>query len=327
MGAFHPPPVRAECRLILGGLTLHRNLLAAPMLLGVLALAACGGNDSGTAANSSSSSSTSTSTTKATGYTCATGTATASGSTALLPLVQKAATDYAAKCPGATITASGGGSSTGLANVAAGTSDIGNSDVPVSNAKTIDPTTVTDHQVAIVVFAVIVNPKTGVQDLTLKQIQGIFAGTTTNWKDVGGKDLPVTLVERKPGSGTRLTFDKTIMQGTAESPTPASTQDSTQLVLSSVAGADGGVSYIASSSVDSTVQAVTIDGQKADGAAVKAGKYPFFSHEHMYTKGAGSALAQSFINYILTDAFQTGELTTLGFLPLSTTTEQSLADK
>jgi len=300
------------------------------MLVGVLAMASCGGNDSGTASNSSSSSSTSSSSSssaKVNTYTCATGTATASGSTALLPLVQKAATLYQGKCPGSTITASGGGSSTGLANVAAGTSDIGNSDVPVSNAKTIDPTTVTDHQVAIVVFAVVVNPKTGVQDLTLKQVQGIFAGTTTNWKDVGGKDLPITLIERKPGSGTRLTFDKTIMQGTAESTTPASTQDSTQLVLQGVAGADGGVSYLAASSADATVTAVTIDGQKPNGDAVKAGKYPFFSHEHMYTKGAGSALAQSFISYILSDEFQTGELTTLGFLPLTTTTEQSLADK
>ena len=297
------------------------------MLLGVLAMASCGGNDSGTASTSSSSGSTTTSTTKATGYTCATGTATASGSTALLPLVQKAAPLYAAKCPGGTINVSGGGSSTGLANVAAGTSDIGDSDVPVSNAKTIDPTTVTDHQVAIVVFAVVVNPKTGVSDLTLKQVQAIFAGTTTNWKDVGGKDLPITLIERKPGSGTRLAFDKTVMQGTAEAANPASTQDSTQLVVQGVTGADGGVSYVGLASVTPDVAAVSIDGHKPSADTVKAGKYPAFSHEHMYTKGAGSALAQSFIGYILSDEFQAGELTTLGFLPLATTSAQSLADK
>jgi phosphate transport system substrate-binding protein len=298
------------------------------MLLGVLALAACGGNDSGTAANSSSSSASRTSsTTGANTFACATGTATASGSTALLPLVQKAATDYAAKCPGGSVTVSGGGSSTGLANVAAGTSDIGDSDVPVTDAKTIDPSTVTDHQVAIVVFAVVVNPKTGVQDLSLSQVQDIFSGKTTNWSAVGGRNLPITLIERKPGSGTRLTFDKTIMRGTAESATPASTQDSTQLVLQGVASADGGVSYLASSSADQTVTAVTLAGQKPTGDSVKAGKYPFFSHEHMYTKGAGSAIAQSFIDYILSDSFQTGELATLGFLPLSTTSEESLADR
>jgi phosphate transport system substrate-binding protein len=297
------------------------------MLIGVLAMASCGGN-SGTASNSSSSttSSSSSSSAKVNTYTCATGTATASGSTALLPLAQKAATDYAAKCPGGTITVSGGGSSTGLANVAAGTSDIGNSDVPVTDAPSIDASTVTDHQVAIVAFAIIVNPKTNVTNLTLKQAQDVFSGKVTNWKDVGGADVPVTLIERKPGSGTRLSFDKCVMRGTAESTTPSSTQDSTQLVVQGVTGADGGTSYVGLASVGSTTP-LSLDGVKPDASTVKAGTYPFWSHEHMYTKGAGSTLAQSYIDYILTDAFQSGELTTLGFLPLSTTTAQSLADK
>jgi phosphate transport system substrate-binding protein len=298
------------------------------MLIGVLAMASCGGSNSGTASNSSSSTTTSSSSSsaKVNTYTCATGTATASGSTALLPLAQKAATDYAAKCPGGTITVSGGGSSTGLANVAAGTSDIGNSDVPVTDAPSIDASTVTDHQVAIVAFAIIVNPKTNVTNLTLKQAQDVFSGKVTNWKDVGGADVPVTLIERKPGSGTRLSFDKCVMRGTAESTTPSSTQDSTQLVVQGVTGADGGTSYVGLASVGTTTP-LSLDGVKPDASTVKAGTYPFWSHEHMYTKGAGSTLAQSYIDYILTDAFQSGELTTLGFLPLSTTTAQSLADK
>jgi phosphate transport system substrate-binding protein len=296
------------------------------MLFGILALAACGSDSSGTASTSSSSSSRSSTSTAST-VACATGTATASGSTALLPLAQKAAELYAVKCPGGTVTVSGGGSSTGLANVAAGTSDIGDSDVPVSNAKTIDPTTVTDHQVAIVMFAVVVNPKSGITNLTTQQVQDVFSGKTTNWKDAGGNDVPITLVERKPGSGTRLSFDKDVMKGTAESATPASTQDSTSLVLTGVAGADGGVSYLGAASADKTVTVVGLDGVKPDAATVKDGTYPFYAHEHMYTKGAGSPLAQSFISYILSDAFQTGQVTTLGFLPLATTTQLSLADK
>jgi phosphate transport system substrate-binding protein len=296
--------------------------MAAPMLIGILALAACGGSSGGTASTSSSSASTS----NAAPAACVTGTATASGSTALQPLAQKAAELYAAKCPGATVTVSGGGSSTGLANVAAGTSDIGDSDVPVTDAPSINASALTDHQVAIVVFAIIVNPKTTVTNLTLKQAQDVFSGKVTNWKDVGGADLPVTLIERKPGSGTRLSFDKTVMRGTLESATPASTQDSTQLVVAGVTGADGGVSYVGLASVGTTTP-VNLDGVKPDASTVKNGTYPFYSHEHMYTKGPGSALAQSYISYILSDAVQTGTVTTLGFLPLSTTSAQSLADK
>lgn len=303
-----------------------QNLLLPVVAGGVLAVAACGSSDtSGGVAGTSSSSSSSTS--SAHTYTCATGTATASGSTALQPLVQKAAEAYQAACPGATISVSGGGSSTGLSNVATGTSDIGDSDVPSSNAKGIDTSTLTDHQVAIVVFAVVVNPKTNVTALTTQQVQDLFSGKVTNWKDVGGADLPVTLIERKPGSGTRLSFDKDVMKGTAESQSPASTQDSTQLVVQQVAGNDGGVSYINVASAGTSVTPVTIDGAHPTPADVESGKYGFYSHEHMYTKGDGSAVARSFIDFILSDTFQTTQVGALGFLPVSATSSQSAADK
>lgn len=300
--------------------------LAIPLAVAGLTLAACGSSSSSSSSSAtgggggSSSSSASSAATVA----CPGGTLTASGSTALQPLVQKAATEYQTKCAGSTVTVSGGGSSTGLSNVAAGTSDIGDSDVPISQAKSIDPTTVTDHQVAGVIFGIVVNPKTTVTALTTQQVRDIFTGKVTNWKDVGGADLPVTLIERKPGSGSRLTFDIDIMGGTAESASPASTQDSTSLVVSGVQAADGGVSYVNVAS-KGTLTAVTVDGASPNATDVAAGKYVIFSHEHMYTKGAGSAIAQDFINFILTDSFQS-EAGTLGFIPVAQATKQSAAD-
>lgn len=305
---------------------MHLRLLALPAVAG-LALAACGSStsDNNTSANSSSPSNASPT---PSAQACQTGTITASGSTALQPLVAKAATAYQAKCPGATITVSGGGSSVGLSNVASGVSDIGDSDVPVSNAKTIDASTVKDHQVAVVVFAVIVNPQAGVTALTTQQVQDVFSGKVTNWKDVGGKDVPVTLIERKTGSGTRLSFIKDMLGGTdTESKTPASTQDSTQLVLQGVAGAPGGVSYIGVSSASSSVVAVSIDGARPTADDVKSGKYKYFAHEHMYTRATANALAESFIDSMLAADFQGTTVTQLGYLPLSTTTEQSAADQ
>jgi len=302
---------------------MHLRLLALPAVAG-LALAACG-SDSGTGSTTTPTPATAAT---PTAVACQTGSITASGSTALQPLVSKAATAYQAKCTGATITVSGGGSSVGLSNVSAGVSDIGDSDVPVSNAKTIDASTVTDHQVAIAVFAVIVNPQTGVTALTTQQVQDVFSGKVTNWKDVGGKDVPITLIERKTGSGTRLAFVKDMLGGTdTESKTPASTQDSTQLVLQGVAGAAGGVSYVNVASADATVVAVTIDGAHPTGDDVKAGKYKYFSHEHMYTKTTASPLADAFIAFMLTADFQSATVAQLGYLPVSTTTELSAADQ
>ena len=304
---------------------MHLRFLALPAVAG-LALAACGSSNNTTGGGGSSSTSTPTPT--ATTAACVSGSITASGSTALQPLVAKAATLYQAKCPGATVTVSGGGSSTGLSNVASGTSDIGDSDVPVSNAHSIDASTVNDNQVAIVVFGVIVNPGTGVTALTTQQIVDIFTGKVTNWSSVGGKNVPVTLIERKPGSGTRLSFDKIMLGGGTEAANPASTQDSTQLVLQGVAGAPGGVSYVNVASAGSTVTAVSIDGNAPTAANVTAGKYTLFSHEHMYVKSSGAApLATAFIDYILSDEFQTGQVSALGYLPIATTKEQSAADQ
>jgi phosphate transport system substrate-binding protein len=227
---------------------------------------------------------------------------------------------------GSTITVAGGGSSAGLANVAAGTSDIGDSDVPVTAAPTINAASVTDHQVAIVVFAVVVNSGAGVSNLTSAQVQGVFSGTITNWSQAGGNSVPVTLIERKPGSGTRISFDKDVMNGTPESTTPAATQDSTSLVVQSVANPNtpGAISYINVASVASGMNAVALNGVLPATVNVAAGKYGFYSHEHMYTKGAGSTLAQSFIQYIA-GPFQR-KLPT-GFATLATTSALSLSDK
>jgi phosphate transport system substrate-binding protein len=308
--------------------------LVVPIAAVGAALSACGSSSTSTTSSSSSSSSgpassgttSTTSSASAVTYTCVAGTLTMSGSTALQPLAQKAATSYQQKCAGSTITVSGGGSSTGLANVASGTSDIGMSDVPVSNAPSIDPTSVTDHQVAIVLFAVIVSPTAGVTNLTKQQIVDVFSGKDTNWSQAGGANVPITLVERKPGSGTRLSFDKILMGGTAESATPASVQDSTSLVVQGVSGAPGGVSYLNVASAGSTVP-VSIDGTAPTAANVASGSYPFFAHEHMYTKGAGSPIAQDFVSFMLTPSYQSGDVASAGFLPIATTTAQSAVDK
>ena len=261
---------------------------------------------------------------------CATGSITASGSTALLPLVQKAGDAYQARCTGASITVSGGGASTGLADVPSGTSDIGDSDVPAKDAKSIDPSTIRDHQVAIVVFSVAVNQAAGVTNLTTAQVRDIFSGKVSNWKAVGGADVPISLYLRKPGSGTRLSFDKIIMKGRAESGSPAGVVDSTQQLLSLLAVAPGGVSYSAASSISpgGAVIAVSLDGHPATDDAVKSGAYGFYSHEHMYTKTSGSSpLAESFIAYIVGEDFQSQQLTALGFLPAATQATPSEADK
>ena len=53
----------------------------------------------------------------------------------------------------------------------------------------------------------IVNEDNPVQSLTRQQLKDIYAGTITNWKDVGGNDAEIVLIGREAGSGTRDGFE------------------------------------------------------------------------------------------------------------------------
>src|SRR3984893_3160382 len=225
----------------LGGLMskqLRITLLLGVAIAVVMFISACGGSTPTTTGSS-------TPTTLGTpgSFTCVSGSITASGSTALAPLVKAVASSYTGKCSGATITVNLGGSKTGLANVEAGSVDIGNSDVPA------DPSTqgdLVDHQVAVVVFAVIVNKGVGVNNLTTAQVKQIYSGQVTNWKQVGGPNLPIVVVSRPTSSGTRATFQKYVLGGPETISGPSSlTTDSTGTVITNVAQNNGAIGYAA----------------------------------------------------------------------------------
>src|SRR5215469_16637121 len=137
-GTHIPCPISNNTKLLnrrVGGLMFKRSRIA--LLFGVavavsLIISACGGSSSGTSTPTAGPTATVSTLGTPGSFNCVNDTITASGSTALAPLVKAVATQYQTKCSGATITVNLGGSKTGLANVEAGSSDIGNSDVPAS---------------------------------------------------------------------------------------------------------------------------------------------------------------------------------------------------
>ena len=308
-------------------MVLSRCLGVGAVIASMLTVAACGDSTS----NSSGPAATAQVATPTAVATCATGSISADGSSAIKALIQKAADEYQAKCPGATITVAATNSSTGVTKAAAGSVDIGDSDVPATLVQGVDASTIVDHPVAIVLFAVVVNSGAGVTSLTLSQVQSIFSGQTTNWSQVGGANLPISVFERTPGSGTRFTFDKDIMGSTNETASPAGVVNTTQTLVTQMAlpSSAGAITYLTDSSVTpaSGLIAVKIGGVDPSGASVANGTYPFFSHEHCFTKVQPSLLTLSFLQYIRSTAFQTGSLTALNYLPLSTTTRLAAVDQ
>lgn len=236
-------------------------------------------------------------------YNCIAGTITASGSTALAPLVKAVATSYTTKCSSATITVNLGGSKTGLANVEAGSSDIGNSDVP-ANAQT--QADLVDHQVSVVIFGIIVNKDVTLTNITTAQLKDIYSGKTTNWSQVGGPNLPIVVVSRPASSGTRATFAKYVLGGPETISGPSHlTNDSTGVVITNVASNNGAIGYAAAgpAMANSGVTLLSLDGNAPTSDNVKTNTYKFWNIEHMYTKGTPKPLAQALIDYMTsTDA-------------------------
>ncbi len=218
---------------------------------------------------------------------------TAAGSTALLPLVKDAAGSYQTANPSVKISVSGGGSGTGINQAAAKAIDIGDSDIlaPAQPA-------LTDNKVAVIGFAVVVNPDLKLKNLTKKQIQDIFSGKVTNWNQAGGPDQKIVVVNRTRGSGTRAVFEKTVIA--PEKVTEGGlTEDATGTVISVVKQTPGSISYAAFSGTHGQpITELSIDGIAPTDENVISGKYPFWSYEHMFTNGPASGEVKKFIDYV-----------------------------
>lgn len=116
------------------------------------------------------------------------GSITLSGSTALLPLVEKATEPYNKINPDGQISAQGGGSGTGLTQVLGGSVDVGMSDILAEEKLDADKAKqLVDHKVCAEGFGVAVSKSLGLDNLTSAQLKDIFSGKVTNWKEVGGQ--------------------------------------------------------------------------------------------------------------------------------------------
>lgn len=274
-------------------------VMAAVMASGILT--ACASSSSSTSSNAASSASGST----------ISGSITASGSSALLPLVKDAADQFKSKYPDISVSANAGGSGTGLKQVSDGSVDIGNSDVAAEDKlEASQAATLVDHKVCVITMAAIVNndlSKT-VSNLTKQQLISIFTGKTTNWKEVGGPDEEILLVTRPDSSGTRALFTKYALDGNSESSSASYLEtDNSGELLETVKSNKGAIGYLALSYLvnNTDVTPLSIDGVVPSIENTYNGKYPVWGYEHMYTKGDANEACQAFLDYITSDEYGT----------------------
>jgi phosphate transport system substrate-binding protein len=246
---------------------------------------------------------------------------TVSGSSALQPLVNAAKEKYETTHSGASIEVSAGGSKKGIADVASGAVQIGDSDIPAPDDLKGQ---LVDHKVAVVGFAAMANKgdyNEKVASLTLKDLGRIFMGEVKNWKEVGGGNQPIVVINRAPASGTRAVFGSIVLGG--DKFVEGQTEDNSGALVAKLKQTKGAISYLALSFKDDSLVTLSVKG--ADGgvvdstdANIETGAYPIWSYEHMFTKGEATGQAKAFIDYLLAPSFQKEVLPTVkGFIPVT----------
>lgn len=243
------------------------------------------------------------------------------GSSALMPLTLQAANEFKKLNPKVKISASAAGSVTGPQAVRKGIASIGavdwdaSKDVP--GFKKFEGQVA--HKVAIIPFAAVVNKNITVTNLTTSDLQGIFSGKIKNWKEVGGKDADIIVVNRTFGSGTRVNFQDKALDGTSfmtkgDNYKEVKTSGDMKSTIETTPNAIG---YMDLAYVTDKMTAVKINDVAPTEANVINGKYKVWGYGYYMTKGEPTGATKEFIKYVQSAKFQNGSLKKLKFIPIS----------
>jgi len=253
------------------------------------------------------------------------GNITVKGSDTLVILAQKWAEVYMGEHPDVKIQVAGGGSGVGFAALQNQTTDLCDASrkakpAELENCIKAFGARPTEYKVALDGLSIYVNPENPVKELTIDQIGGIFTGKTTNWKDVGGPDAPITVYSRENSSGTYEFFKAHILNGedfAASAQTMPGTAAIVQAVLKDKNGIGyGGAAYGGGSkllSVKKDADSPAIDPTEQN---VEDGTYPIWRYLYIYINPAlDKGEVAAYLNWIRGDDGQK-YVKDVGYYPL-----------
>jgi phosphate transport system substrate-binding protein len=223
-------------------------------------------------------------------------------------LVPTLAEEYKAKNPSVSFEIAAEGSTTGIAAIIDGTSQIGMSsrrakttEVSAAQAKGV---TMNPIIVAYDGIAIIVNANSPVKNLTKRQVEQIFAGDITDWSAVGGPAGKISIYTRNTSSGTYSDF-KDIAMKKRDYASSSQKMAGNEQITSEVGKNPNGIGYVGLAYInDAGIKVVSIEGLVPDKASVLSKKYPYARPTFYYTNGDPTGEAAKFIEFTLSDEGQ-----------------------
>jgi phosphate transport system substrate-binding protein len=244
------------------------------------------------------------------------------GSDTVLPLAQAEAEEFMIENDGGNIAVAGGGSGFGIAalidghvEIASASREMTEEELEAAKANGVNPVETT---IAYDGISVIVNPKNSVSELTFDQLRGIYNGSISNWKEVGGVDSKIVVISRDSSSGTYTDFQKYVMVG-ENYRSDAFIQPVTEGVVTEVSQNANAIGYIGFAYLGSSVKALNLDNGNGSVAptaeSILNGKYPLSRSLYFYTNGEPSGLTREFIDFVLSETGQ-NLVTEVGYFPI-----------
>ena len=245
------------------------------------------------------------------------------GSDTCLPLVQKEAEVFMKTNKGTSISVTGGGSGVGIAALLSGSTDIAmaSRSLKMDEKMKLNATKKAYNETTIGwdALAVVVNPSNKVGKLTRQQLEDIFTGKVTNWKQVGGADLKIVVYSRESSSGTYEFFKEHVMQKKNFANNVLS-MPATGAIIQSVSQTKGAIGYVGLAYLEKKVKAVAVafEGGKyvvPSFANAHNGTYPIVRPLYFYALKSSEKVVNPFVKFVLSSKGQ-AIVKEVGYIPV-----------
>jgi phosphate transport system substrate-binding protein len=233
---------------------------------------------------------------------------TVKGSDTMVILAQSWAENYMKENPGRTIQVTGGGSGVGIAALINGGTDICQASRPMkevekNQVRTKQGKDVKEIPVALDGVAIYVGEANTIPSITQAQLQSVYTGKITNWRELGGKDSRIVVYGRENSSGTYQFFKEHVLKN-QDFAREVQTLPGTGAIVNAVSKDPASIGYggIAYAS-GIRVLPVSPDEKSAaitpSFATVKSGQYPLSRNLFFYTIGEPTGDVKTFIDWVL----------------------------